>query len=163
MAGQTDWKRMWMVISAGGTHEVSSVSSADQQAQSPGLPGLPKKKRMSNLFSRERSPPVNAGPAKPILQMFLSQKPKERRKPLLTMTNVTQAFAVYPERPELIPRSTLMKLEGLLGDEEIAGCMRNREGWLLVMPELEGGNTRASEMLRWLIGNFRCRCACTAY
>ena len=45
-----------------------------------------------------------------------------------------------------------MKLEGLLGGEEVASTMANREAWLLVMPELEGGNTRASEMLRWLLG-----------
>lgn len=87
--------------------------------------------------------------------MFAGQKPKERKKPLLTVTDVSQAFAVYPERPELIDRSTLIKLEGLLGDEEIAGSMKNREGWLLVMPELEvsSQNTKLStEMLRWIVG-----------
>jgi len=68
------------------------------------------------------------------------------------MSAVTQAFAVYPERPELISRSTLMKLEGMFGEEEMAGGMKLREGWLMVLPEFEGSNIRASEMLRWLIG-----------
>lgn len=68
------------------------------------------------------------------------------------MTDVSQAFAVYPERPELISRSTLVKVEGLLGDEDTAAGMRGREGWLLVMPELEGGLGQAAEMLKWVVG-----------
>ena len=68
------------------------------------------------------------------------------------MTGVFQAFAVYPERPELISRSTLMKLEGVFGDEDMAGGMKLKEGWLMVLPEFEGQNIRASEMLKWLIG-----------
>ena len=52
-----------------------------------------------------------------------------------------------------------MKVEGHLGEEEVAGILKGREAWLLVMPELEGANTRASEMLRWLIGKgFAERC-----
>ena len=57
-----------------------------------------------------------------------------------------------------------MKLEGQLGDEEMAGVLKMREAWLLVMPELEGANTRASEMLRWIIGELKrgIRIACMA-
>lgn len=68
------------------------------------------------------------------------------------MRDVTQAFAVYPERPELINKSTLMKIEGKIGDEEVAMTMRRREGWILVMPELETGVPQANETIRWLIG-----------
>jgi CCR4-NOT transcriptional complex subunit CAF120 len=89
---------------------------------------------------------------KPLLALYASPRPKDKKHPLLTLREVSQAFAVYPERPELINRSTLMKLEGLIGDEEMAGTMKRREGWLLVMPELEAGNTQASEMLKWLVG-----------
>lgn len=89
-----------------------------------------------------------------MIQLFISNKPKDKKKALLTVRDVRQAFAVYPERPEFISRSTLMKVEGLLGDEDLAAQFRNREGWLLVMPELEGINTKASEMLKWLIGGF---------
>jgi CCR4-NOT transcriptional complex subunit CAF120 len=84
--------------------------------------------------------------------MFLSQKPKDKKKAVLTLSNVTQVFAVYPERPELINHSTLMKVEGLLGDEDTAGAMRSREGWLLVMPAIEAGRNQAEEMLKWVIG-----------
>lgn len=139
VAGQTDWKRMWMVVSAAAQSEV------------PTPYGDGRKKRMSSLFSREQSEDL---PPRPVLSLYVSSKPKDKKKALLTLKDLTQAFAVYPERPELISRSTLMKLEGLLGDEETAGGMRGREGWLLVMPELEAGNTQPSEMLKWLVGTY---------
>ncbi|KAG1841671.1 hypothetical protein DFJ58DRAFT_807822 [Suillus subalutaceus] len=144
VAGQTDWKRMWMVISG------SQTSSTDPGTPSTTIGTIPiPKKRMSNLFSRDHSPePL---PMKPLLALYASPRPKDKKHPLLTLREVSQAFAVYPERPELINRSTLMKLEGLIGDEEMAGAMKRREGWLLIMPELEAGNTQASEMLKWLV------------
>ena len=79
-------------------------------------------------------------------------KPKDRKKPFLTLKEVTQAFAVYPERPELINKSTLMKIEGKIGNEGAAMNMKGREGWVLVMPELEPGVPQANETIRWLIG-----------
>ena len=148
IAGQTDWKRLWMVIAAGehpGHSEHPSISSR------PESPSEPRKRRMSNLFSREKNPAHPTPPSRPTIQLFPSPKPKDKKKPLLTMHAVSQAFAVYPERPELISRSTLMKLEGKLGDEDMAGVLKMREAWLLIMPELEGANTRASEMLKWII------------
>jgi CCR4-NOT transcriptional complex subunit CAF120 len=87
-----------------------------------------------------------------MISMYASQKPKDRKKPMLSMSTVTQAFAVYPERAELISRSTLIKVEGLLGDEPTAGVMSCREGWLLIMPELEGGFGQSAEMLKWIVG-----------
>ncbi len=155
VAGQTDWKRQWMVISAGnnlGNPDHGSVS--EQGHERPESPTAPRKKRMSALFSRDKHPGQPNLPSRPMIQIFPSNRPKDKKKALLTIRSVSQAFAVYPERPELISRSTLMKLEGQLGDEEMAGVLKMREAWLLVMPELEGANTRASEMLRWIIGKF---------
>ncbi|KAI0649070.1 hypothetical protein C8Q79DRAFT_1007637 [Trametes meyenii] len=152
IAGQTDWKRLWMVVTAGsnlGHPEHGSVSSMGHDR--PDSPNATRKRRMSHLFSREKSPTRSHLPARPMIQLFASAKAKDKKKALLTMRSVSQAFAVYPERPELISRSTLMKLEGQLGDEDMAGVLKMREAWLLVMPELEGQNTRASEMLRWII------------
>ncbi|EKM58341.1 uncharacterized protein PHACADRAFT_90445 [Phanerochaete carnosa HHB-10118-sp] len=146
VAGQTDWKLLWMVISAG----AHSSDAGVVELRSPS-PTVLRKKRISSLFSRDQSPPRVPAPARPMLQLFMSNKPKDRREAVLTVRDVSQAFAVYPERPELISRSTLLKIEGMLGDEEVAGAMRNREGWLLVMPELKGNGARASEMLKWLI------------
>lgn len=141
VAGQVDWKRHWLVVTAGPS-ETSSVASN-------GTPNAPRKRRMSALFSSSSTPKEVPRAS---LMLYAGPKPKEKKKVLLTLLGVKQAFAVYPERPELISRSTLMKLEGIIGQEEEAGMMKGKEGWLLVMPELEGGNSQASEMLKWLIG-----------
>lgn len=150
VSGQTDWKRVWMVISAGQPNKSDSIA----EGSSPSVQ-FTKKKRMSSIFSREQSPQRPAGPLKPIINMYIGPKPKERKKVLLSLKSVTQAFAVYPERPELISRSTLIKLEGLLGDEEMAQSMKSREGWILIMPEIESSSgNQAMELLRWIIGEF---------
>jgi len=145
VSGQTDWKRVWMVISAGQPDSIAEGSSSSVR--------IPRKKRMSSIFSREQSPQRPAGPLQPIINIYTGPKPKERKKALLSLKNVTQAFAVYPERPELISRSTLIKVEGLLGDEEMAQSMKSREGWILIMPEIESSSgNQAMELLRWIIG-----------
>ncbi|KAJ7928929.1 hypothetical protein B0H13DRAFT_969709 [Mycena leptocephala] len=141
IAGQTDWKKVWMSVTAAAD---AAPNDAPTSAKGP-------KKRMSNLFSKDSSSPDTPLPPKPVIAMFAGPKPKDRRRPVLTFHNVTQAFAVYPERPDLISRSTLIKLEGLIGDEETAGDMGRREGWLLIMPELEGGLGQAEEMLKWIV------------
>ena len=132
-----------MVVSGGLDSSSESISGVDPK----------NKKRISNIFGRDQVPPV--GSAKPKLSMFASPKPKDRKKAVLTLTQVTQAFAVYPERPELIPRSSLMKIEGLMGDEQAAGGMRCREGWWLVMPDIEPGVNMSPELLRWVVGSCR--------
>ncbi|KAF9052500.1 hypothetical protein BDZ89DRAFT_1125915 [Hymenopellis radicata] len=147
IAGQTDWKRVWMVVSA--TYEPETPMTPNSSIGATPTHGI-KKKRMSALFARDASP-TRVGPSKANVSMFLSQKPKDRKKVLLTMTDVTQAFAVYPERPELISKSTLIKIEGRIGTEDIAAGMRGREGWILIMPELEGGLSQAAEMLKWVV------------
>ncbi|KAF7312415.1 PH domain-containing protein [Mycena indigotica] len=140
IAGQVDWKKVWMSVSA----------SADAIPQLQDAPRT--KKRMSNLFSsKDHAMPDTPLPPRPIIAIYPGPKPKERKKAILTIHTVSQAFAVYPERPELISRSTLIKLEGLIGDEDTAGEMARREGWLLIMPELEGGLGQAEEMLKWIV------------
>ena len=146
IAGQTDWKRVWFVVQEG--NELPEMGTADHASAS-----TMKKKRMSNLFSSKDHTTGQAGPAKPLVSMYLSPKAKDRKKPLLTVHDVTQAFGVYPERPELINRSTLIKIEGKFGDYELAGTLRQLEGWLLAMPELETNATgQAAEMLKWIVG-----------
>ncbi|KAI9461676.1 hypothetical protein BJY52DRAFT_1203440 [Lactarius psammicola] len=145
VAGQTDWKHLWMTITAGQSPEGSAGPPR------PGSPHEPqRKRRISSLFGREenQSQPLSN---RPVVAFYLSPKPKDRKKPFLTFQDVTQAFAVYPERPELINKSTLMKIEGKIGHEDAAMNMRGREGWVLVMPELEAGVPQANETIRWLI------------
>ncbi|KAF8632220.1 hypothetical protein AX15_001978 [Amanita polypyramis BW_CC] len=145
ISGQTDWKRLWMVVCAGADRERPTSAGGLDISQ-----GIPKRRRMSSLFSRDHSSSL-ASPTRPLIALYLSQKSKDRKKALLTMQNVTQAFAVYPERPELISKSTLIKVEGLFADEELAKEMRNREGWIMVLPDLEGGQNQVGEMLKWII------------
>lgn len=150
ISGQTDWKRVWMVVCAATEGERTS-NEGNGPGSPPTLGVAARKKRMSNLFAREASP-QRSGPSKASFTMFASQKVKDKKKALLTMTDITQAFAVYPERPELISRSTLIKVEGHIGIEDTAAGMRNREGWVLVMPELEPEMSQATEMLKWVEG-----------
>jgi CCR4-NOT transcriptional complex subunit CAF120 len=147
IAGQTDWKHLWMVVTCGPTQEASGGPPQ------PGIPHdpPPHKRRISTLFGRDNNPPPPPS-AEPLIAFYLSPKQKDRKRSFLTLQNVTQAFAVYPERPELINKSTLMKIEGAIGDEEVAMAMRKREGWVLIMPELETGVPQANETIRWLIG-----------
>jgi CCR4-NOT transcriptional complex subunit CAF120 len=135
IAGQTDWKHLWMVVTSGPTQEADP----------------PQHKRRISFSGRDNNqtqPPS----AEPLISFYLSPKPKDRKQPFLILRDVTQAFAVYPERPELINKSTLIKIEGTIGDEEVAMVMRKREGWILIMPELEAGVPQANETTRWLIG-----------
>jgi CCR4-NOT transcriptional complex subunit CAF120 len=92
---------------------------------------------------------------KPLLTFFVSNKAKDRKTVTLSLHDVTQVFAVYPERPELITRSTLIKMEGRFGDEEAAAGMRRREGWLLMMPEVDPHKVGTLEMLKWVVGTPR--------
>lgn len=150
IAGQTDWKKFWLVLNSGSqpssasakSNELTSISSRDGR-------GAPKKKRMSTLFSRDRSPDQ---PEKPMMSLYASPKSKDKKVPALSFGVITQAFSVYPERPKLISSSTLVKLEGTYGQEELAGPMKYREGWMLMMPDLEGARNPGGEMLKWLLG-----------
>ncbi|KAE9405152.1 hypothetical protein BT96DRAFT_359190 [Gymnopus androsaceus JB14] len=196
IASQTEWKLVWMVVkgatgTGAGTDELGRV-----QSNTPSLSKDPaqKKKRISSFFgagnghgqpssiveppsgpmvSFYTSPPQglypSSGAPTASSKLRLNRKNASNTNPLLTLPIISQVFAVYPERPELISRSTLFKIEGCFGDEEGAGSMRRREGWVLVMPQVEqGGATSqsqasapnstggaglspAAEMLKWII------------
>ena len=134
----------------------SSTDVASINSKSPHATGnsprhsyiAPKKHRMSGLFSRDK----NDLPEQANISLYSVPRGKDRKKPILTFDSVTQAFAVYPERPKLISSSTLLKLEGTYGSDEMCANMRNREGWMLMMPDLEGARTVGGETLKWLIG-----------
>lgn len=144
LAGQVDWKRLWLVVQSGG----GGNAGADDR---PSSPSQSRGNRMSKLFSRPQSPKPQS-PSRASITLYPSPKPKDKKKASLTMFNLSQVFAVYPERPELISRSTLIKVEGQMGEEEMTGGMRGRDGWLLIMPELEQGKLGSLEMLKWVVG-----------
>lgn len=47
--------------------------------------------------------------------------------------------------------STLIKVEGLLGHEDLAGTMKGKECWLMLMPETQQSYP-VFELLKWLVG-----------
>jgi CCR4-NOT transcriptional complex subunit CAF120 len=152
IAGQTDWKRLWMVVSSASSpsrssHDLTSISSRD--GRTSGQLTSARKKRISNIFTRDHSP---ERPTKSVMTLFASSKSKDRKTPLLSFETVTQAFAVYPERPKLISSSTLIKLEGIYGQQAMAGSMKLKQGWMLFMPDIDGARNPAGEMLKWLLG-----------
>ena len=108
-----------------------------------------KKNRISGLFSRDKTSDL---PERANISLYIAPRGKDKRKALLTFDGVTQSFAVYPERPKLISSSALIKLEGTYGDEDMCANMKHREGWMLLMPDLEGARSVSGEMLKWLIG-----------
>lgn len=152
VAGQTGWKRVWLVLSAA----TPQPSSTSQDGHSAGATPSISKRRISNLFGGGNAHPTPV--IKSSLAIYTSPKMKDKKKPWLTIYDITQAFSVYPERPEMISRSTLIKVEGSLSDEEGAGNMRGREAWVLVMPEAESsangatGRQGVMEMLKWIVG-----------
>ncbi|TDL23533.1 hypothetical protein BD410DRAFT_721168 [Rickenella mellea] len=141
LACHVEWKRVWLVVQ-------SNIVSASKDSSAAGQ----RKNPMSILFPRTRTaPPL---PTKSQLTFYSTSKPKDTKKAILTFTDLTQAFAVYPEKPELITRSSLIKLEGTIGEEDFAGEMKGREGWVLVMVGL-GSNPeeqKTGHTLKWLTG-----------
>jgi CCR4-NOT transcriptional complex subunit CAF120 len=155
IAGKTEWRPVWAIVCAATSGGGSRIGVAeDGRPQSPTNTGSVTK-RVSALFNRAPSDAnVNAAaPQTATITFYISQKGKDRKKPLLTIRNVTQAFAVYPERPELINHSTLIKIEGVIGDEDTAGALKSREGWIYIVPEMvEPGRSGLKEMLKWTTG-----------
>lgn len=149
-----------MCISAGSvmsdtrsTTDVASISSKSHMipGQRPPSYITPRKHRISGLFSRDKSSDL---PERPNISLYTAPRGKDKKKPILVFETVTQAFAVYPERPKLISSSALIKLEGTYGDEDMCANMKSREGWMLLMPDLEGARSVSGEMLKWLIGEY---------
>jgi CCR4-NOT transcriptional complex subunit CAF120 len=160
VAGQTGWKRLWMCISAGtSTSDTRSLTDVSISSKSPIIGSnlrhssytASKRNRISALFSRDKS---NDLPERGNISLYIAPRGKEKRAPLLTFDAVTQAFAVYPERPKLISSSALIKLEGTYGDEDMCANMKHREGWMLLMPDLEGARSVSGEMMKWLVGEY---------
>lgn len=79
--------------------------------------------------------------------------------PFLTVTDVSQAFAVYPEVETEIDNSAMFKVEGHLAGEAMGPSSRRDEGWILMIPMEKEGELftagKRSDMLRWLAGESR--------
>lgn len=155
VGGTTEWQRVWLVVSAMG-----ATGSGSIDAGRPGLgtgtgTGTIKRNRMSTIFGKG---PSSNQSAQPTITIYTGEKAKDRKRARYTLTNVTQAFAVYPERPEIIQSSTLFKIEATVQDEEVKQNGNERrpaqDGYLLVMPETDPTRPGSTEMLKWLVGQY---------
>lgn len=76
--------------------------------------------------------------------------------PFLNVTDVSQAFAVFPEVETEIDNSAMFKVEGHLTGEAMGTAARRDEGWILMIPMEKEGETftsgKRSDMLKWLAG-----------
>lgn len=73
----------------------------------------------------------------------------------MSVSNVSQAFAVYPERPDLVTQNTMIKIEGLLGEEGGAEPYNGAEAWLQVLLEVGADQaTGLRKILEWLVGEY---------
>lgn len=77
--------------------------------------------------------------------------------PFLTITDVFQALAVFPEVEREVENSAMFKIEGRLSGEGL-GRVRRDEGWVLMIPMKEEDNgeglspAKRGDMLKWLAG-----------
>ncbi|KAF8604528.1 hypothetical protein BDV93DRAFT_522246 [Ceratobasidium sp. AG-I] len=158
IAGQMDWKRLWVVVSAGSAGSYGAPGPDTKKDKTSGL--FPRRTSsaifLSGKTSTEANPNLSLTNNKgaPVIYFYTSAEPKERTTPTLTVSDVSQTFAVYPERPDLIARSTLVKVEGRLGWEEGAGAVKGTEAWVLVMPEAESGQAAGPRKMLELVVAF---------
>jgi CCR4-NOT transcriptional complex subunit CAF120 len=134
------WKRLWMCISAG--RVTSALRPEHNTWDSPYI--APKKRGISGLLSQDKST------VESIISLYDGQ-PGKYSRPVFRFKAVTQAFAVYPNEPDLISSRTLIKLQGTYREEgSIPTEDEEYESQMLLVPDLEGAGVQ--EMLRWLIG-----------
>lgn len=169
--GNRQWLHLWVILS------VEMPPSAD----APDLNLSSKsKKRLSKLFGGSSGPdeslttpypmpipgetsPTGRHNAPYISAQFFKTPPNNRsskaspqpQMPFLTITDVTQAFAVFPEVEAEVENSAMLKLEGKLMGEGL-GSARRDEGWTLMIPVEQQGEGfvpgKRADMLRWLVG-----------
>ncbi|KAK4683561.1 hypothetical protein P7C73_g6682, partial [Tremellales sp. Uapishka_1] len=153
--GGVEWKRLWLVLSMPGKED--DVNKEDE-----------KKGRRRSFFGLGADKPAevvqepNTGVT--MASFYLEPRtPKNRTSvAVLTITNVTQAYAVFPERLEVMSQSNLMKVVGKVGGDmvTIEGRLRD-SGWALIMPEIAAPEGPASSptapvktplasMMRWV-------------
>jgi CCR4-NOT transcriptional complex subunit CAF120 len=137
VAAQSEWRKLWMVVSQG-----------------KGLPPLPDAAPMAPQEQARkirffRNTPVTH-PPNALIEFYSSHKESSTGKPVLTMRAVSQAYAVYPIRPEYTHYSTLVKMVGTIGNEDPSLAVSGTESWLWIV--LPGGNNCVREMLKWIVG-----------
>lgn len=167
--GGTEWKRLWLVLTKGSDPADKSSDKkrrsffglgggSDAGHSSASAPGVASSTSTGNL----------AGAMQTIASaVFFHTPPPKPTKgarqsigaaPVLTITYVSQAYAVFPEHLEVVTSSNLFKIVGnISGDMVVVEGRPRMSGWAMIMPEREEEQTAPSgppiaDMLRWLVG-----------
>lgn len=142
--GSTDWNRLWLVVNEPSAaavdesstnsrrHSLFGMGKQEQSVQEPNT-GVP----MASFYAEPRT-----------------TKNRTTSLPQLTITNVTQAYATFPERLEVMTQNNIMKVVGRISGEAVVieGGLRE-SGWVLIMPEQPEEDMQLSPlvpMLRWI-------------
>ena len=129
-----EWKRLWMCVSA------ATVANA----VAPSLQHRPWSSSYTASRGKSNDPPRKAG-----VFLYNGKRRGGEKGLVLEFSAITKAFAVYPERPELISTRAPIKLRGMYYERN-SRYGNKYKGCMLLMPDLEGAGIE--EMLRWLIG-----------
>ncbi|WVQ70567.1 hypothetical protein IAR50_000086 [Cryptococcus sp. DSM 104548] len=128
--GGTDWRRLWAVLSTPGEE-----GSKDE--------GKHRRRSFFGIGSKEEEPAPQEPNTGVSMATFYTEPRTAKNKtsvtPVLTITNVSQAYAVFPEHLEVMVQSNLCKVVGRVSGDmvTIEGRLRD-SGWALLMPETPG-------------------------
>lgn len=170
--GSTEWRKCWLVLSDRGAEGASQGNAQNDHKSETGsvtsnrnsfwsklkagdrgsLIGSPSAPALADTGVKDIDVPPGSNGA-PGLACFYDTK--KSKKPFATMAYASQAFAVYPSRPELVEGSSLFKVEGafpLSGFVSATNKIR-QSGWVMIMPELDSGSNKGAnaEMMKWCI------------
>ena len=160
--GHTEWKSYWAVVTVGQNSPMGGSRDSIDSHNLPTPPSMGRRNRISSLFTNRPSSPSPTTTTSPSIALYTSDKPKDRKKPIIVMSDVRQAFAVYPERVELINASTLIKVVGTVRLQDATQGMKGIDGWLLLMPHYPKEVAPPMEMIKWIVGEWSGICiACT--
>ncbi|KAI8093416.1 uncharacterized protein BX664DRAFT_106907, partial [Halteromyces radiatus] len=95
-----EWKKLWVIITD--NNNTTNTNATTKKSKILG------KQDTANSFSLS----TTSGPRLVILDS------KKSKTPLLCLTRINHAYAVYPEVPSLIAQSTLIRLEGVQQDDQ---------------------------------------------
>lgn len=134
---QRKWRKVWVVISS---------RSPQQQPLT-----IRARKRFSLLTALQNfaAPVMHDGP---YIQISSTNSERHVRNPIVLVKSVTQATAVYPDKRELIPTSSILRVEGRFSSGPDVTEADEREGACLLMPDSRQGITESENLIKWLTG-----------
>lgn len=140
-----------------GSPTTAGVGLAAQQQLDPTLSTVPVVKASFYLVPPGTASPTGAPSSAAGRRASLSQQPPAPTQPVLVISDLHQAYAVFPESPAAVDASGMFKLEGAMRGDAVGASGRKREeGWCLLIPGDKRGDDWVSggkhEMIRWLTG-----------